>query len=202
MSDTDLENWDPLAPSDVAALLDGCPAPWWIAGGYAIDAFVGQPGRRSHEDIDVGLLARDQLVLRARLAGWDLFCADPPGTLRRWRQDEVLEEPIHDVWGRQAPDGPWRLALLLNTSDGGIWTYRRDDRLRRPLSELVWCADGIPYVAPEVQLLFKSKAPRPKDELDFDDSLPLLSGAQRSWLKDALELAHPGHPWLRRLGTA
>ena len=197
--DVDLENWDPLGPEDVAALFEACPVPWWIAGGYAIDAFVGRFDRRPHEDVDVGLLARDQLALRACLAEWDLYCADPPGTLRPWRPDEVLEEPIHDVWGRRDPDHPWRLALVLNTSASGEWTYRRDERIRRPLPELVWRSDGIPYLVPEVQLLFKSKTVRPKDEQDFEDSVPLLSRAQRRWLKEALELSHPGHRWSQRL---
>jgi hypothetical protein len=110
-----------------------------------------------------------------------------------------LEEPIHDVWGRRSPGEPWQIALLLNTSDSGVWTYRRDARIRRPVSELVWDLDGIPYLAPEVQLLFKSRNPRPRDEQDFVDSLPLLSGQQRAWLRRSLELAQPDHTWLRRL---
>jgi Aminoglycoside-2''-adenylyltransferase len=195
----ELERWEPLSPAGVAALLAPCPAPWWIAGGYAIDAFVGHLDRRTHEDIDVGLLASDQQELRGCLAGWELYCADPPGTLRPWRAGEALAEPIHDVWGRPGAAEPWRLALVLNTSEGPVWTYRRDPRVRRPLSELVWRSDDVPYLVPEVQLLFKSKTLRPKDELDFEDAAPLLAGEQRAWLRAALELAHPGHPWARRL---
>ena len=199
MTELDLGNWDPLDPTEVAGLLQGCSAPWWIGGGYAIDAFVGRFDRRPHEDVDIGLLAADQSAVRACLTGWELYCADPPGTLRPWLPGEHLEGPIHDVWARREVEGRWRLALMLNTSDSGIWTYRRDARIRLPLSELVWQVDDIPYLVPEVQLLFKSKTPRPKDETDFADSAPLLSASQRSWLRSSLEIAHPGHPWLRRL---
>ena len=94
MSDFGLGSWDPLAPSEVAMLLEECRAPWWIAEGFAIDAYVGRFDRRPHGDLDVGLLGRDQEAIRACLSGWDLHCADPPGRLR---------------------PGPWRLQLLTVT---------------------------------------------------------------------------------------
>ena len=196
MSDDGLGPWDPLTPAAVAELLEHCPAPWWIAGGYAIDAFVGQFDRRPHGDIDVGLLARDQAAIRAVLAGWDLNCADPPGKLRLWHHGEVLEEPIHDVWVREHPEGPWRLQLVLNPAEHDDWIYRRDSRIRRRVEQITWRSDGIPYLAAEVQLLFKSKNVRPKDDRDFADSLPLLSAQQRRWLRRSLELSDFGHPWL------
>jgi Aminoglycoside-2''-adenylyltransferase len=195
----DLENWDPLQPREVARILEGLEVPWWIAGGFAIDAFVGRFDRRPHEDIDVGLLARDQEALRTHLVGWELYCADPPGTLRLWCEGEHLEEPIHDVWCRPQPGAPWRLALVLNPSEGDFWIYRRDIRIRRPMPGFTFERDGIRYAAPEVQLLFKAKGLRAKDERDFDDAAPFLDADQRAWLRSALQLTSPAHPWLARL---
>lgn len=54
-------------------------------------------------------------------------------------------------------------------------------------------------MAPEVALLFKAKAPRFKDQRDFDRVLPYLDGAARAFLAWALEQAHPGHPWRAQL---
>ena len=59
--------------------------------------------------------------------------------------------------------------------------------------------DGIPYARPEVVLLFKAKAARPKDDGDLADVLPALDAGRRRWLADALELVHPGHRWLAQL---
>jgi hypothetical protein len=59
--------------------------------------------------------------------------------------------------------------------------------------------DGVPVIAPEIALLFKAKAPRFKDQRDFDRVLPYLGLAARSWLASALEQAHPGHPWRARV---
>ena len=104
------------------------------------------------------------------------------------------------TWARE-PRGPWRLDVIRERWDGETWIYQRDPRDPRarlasssPVSD-----EGIPYVQPEVALLFKAKAPRPKDERDFDFVLPYLDRRRREWLRDALNLVHPGHRWLDRL---
>ena len=194
--------WDPLRPDEVAILLTGFDAPWWIAGGYAIEAFAGR-AFRDHGDTDIGLLSGDQLTIQAHLNAWDLHAADPPGTLRPWLRGETLPPGVHDIWARAGPGQPWRFQLMLNESDAGDWVFRREPRIRRTLDSCVWRQEGIPYFAPEVQLLFKAKAPRPKDEADFEAALPLLDATQRTWLLHALNLAEPASPWRSRLtGTA
>ena len=50
-----------------------------------------------------------------------------------------------------------------------------------------------------IALLFKAKAPRFKDQRDFDRVLPHLDQAARNWLASALEQAHPDHPWHARV---
>ncbi|WP_336206987.1 hypothetical protein [Nonomuraea sp. LPB2021202275-12-8] len=75
----------------------------------------------------------------------------------------------------------------------------RDPRIHRPLAELTLEEDGFHRLAPEVQLLYKAKGSRPKDETDFEAVLPLLSDGQRRWLDEALETEHGTHPWHERL---
>ncbi|MDF3291551.1 hypothetical protein P3G67_20430 [Streptomyces sp. RB6PN23] len=58
---------------------------------------------------------------------------------------------------------------------------------------------GIPYLAPEVQLFYKAKAKRDKDETDFEAVLPLLDEPQRKWMAEAVKVIAPDHPWRRRL---
>lgn len=57
---------------------------------------------------------------------------------------------------------------------------------------------GVPHLAPEIQLFFKAKRPRPKDEIDFAAVLPLLTAQQRRWLSDALAYSFGAHPWQAR----
>jgi hypothetical protein len=196
MSLTELP-WEPLSPAEVAALFSGVP--WWIAGGYAIELAVGRPVR-SHADIDVLLLRRDQLAAQRALAGWEWWAADPPGVLRPWRAGEILPSYVHDVWCRPAGTQHWRVQVMLDESAGEEWVSRRDRRLRRPLDELTRLSPaGIPYLAPEIQLCYKAESPRAKDEIDFTAALPLLSGEQRRWLANAITISIGTHPWLDRL---
>ncbi|HLZ07593.1 MAG TPA: amino acid transporter, partial [Chloroflexota bacterium] len=171
--------------AEVVALFDRMPAPWWIAGGWAIDLFVGSP-TRPHHDIDVGIFHRDQLVAQETLGGWDLHAADPPGGLRKWQTGEVLRPAIHDIWCRRSPTAPWSLQLMLNDAEGDSWAFRRDHRITMPLARLIHrTADGTPYLAPEVQLLFKSRVGRrEKDAADFEAVLPRLDEDGRNWLAE------------------
>jgi hypothetical protein len=197
---TELGAWAPLTPVEVTGLFEGFEAPWWIAGGWAIDAFVGHL-TREHGDIDVSVLRRDQLAAQSQLAGWDLHAAEPPGTLRPWLPGEVLPTAVHDIWCRPSPGEPWRLQLMLDEAEGDMWLFRRDSAIKRSLASLVWKRDGIPYLVPEVQLLYKATATviLPKSEADFEACLPYLDAEQRRWLALTLPIAYPGHPWLECL---
>ncbi|MEV6236005.1 amino acid transporter [Lentzea sp. NPDC051838] len=178
--------WDPLSPAEVAGLFGDVR--WWIAGGHAIEMFVGRP-LRPHSDIDVLLLRRDQLAAQRALAGWEWWAADPPGTLRPWRPGEILPTGVHDIWCRPAGSDHWRVQVMLDESDGDDWVSRRHPRVRRSISSIGNAtASGIPYLVPEIQLFYKSTAPRPKDQIDFDAALPLLSAVQRQWLADTLAI--------------
>jgi hypothetical protein len=202
MAVPDLGPWQPLAVRDLAPLLAGMAFPWWVAGGWAIDLFVGHQ-TRLHDDLDVLVLRRDQLAVHQALRGWDLHAADPPGTLRPWAPGETLGASIHDIWCRPAAAAPWAVQLMLADVDatGTRWVFRRDSRVTGSLSSLGRrSAEGITYVAPEVQLLYKAKqAPLPKDEEDFAVALPLLDAPSRRWLTQALITLQPEHPWLERL---
>ncbi|MFF8279123.1 hypothetical protein ACF05T_23855 [Streptomyces lateritius] len=50
-----------------------------------------------------------------------------------------------------------------------------------------------------MQLFYKAKATRDKDETDFEAVLPLLDAPARTWLADAINAIAPDHLWLRRL---
>lgn len=188
--------WEPARPAEAAAIFSAMPCPWWIAGGYAIELAIGRPVRE-HDDIDVLMLRRDQLHIQQALRGWEWWAADPPGTLRPWQPGERLQEGIHDIWCRPGPGKPWRVQLMLDESDNGDWVSRRDPRIRRPLSGIgKTSSDGIPYLTPEIQLFYKARNRRPKDETDFTAVLPHLTQAQRQWLSTALTRTYGSqHPW-------
>ncbi|HEX3269221.1 MAG TPA: aminoglycoside adenylyltransferase, partial [Ktedonobacterales bacterium] len=195
--------WEPWSPSDVATFFAPLTVPWWIAGGWAIDLFLGRQ-TREHEDIDVQILRRDQQAVRALFGAWDIQAALPPPRdeawpFRSWRLGEELDADIHDVWCRPEPTQPWALQLMLADTQDDSWLFRRMPAIKRPVDTIGCATDEIPYLAPEIQLLYKAKGLRPKDEADFAQVLPALDQERRHWLRNALAEAHPDHPWLERL---
>jgi hypothetical protein len=51
-----------------------------------------------------------------------------------------------------------------------------------------------------VQLFYKSRGSRSKDEVDFRACLPLLGADATQSLRERIALFHPdGHPWLAML---
>jgi hypothetical protein len=190
--------WAARTPQDAAELLAGYDRPWWIAGGWAIEAFTGVP--RAHGDVDPSIPRSDVGALRRHLDGrLDVWEADS-GTLRPLLDgdDEVTDE-CENLWLRPSGAEPWEYDVILMHTTPTTWTFKRDARISRPLGDIVWERDGIRYLSPEVQLLHKARALRPQDRADFHACAPLLDDAARTWLVDALELAHPHHPWLESL---
>lgn len=199
-----LGKWRPWSPHEVATFFAALHVPWWIAGGWAIDLFLGRQ-TREHEDIDVQILRHDQDAVRARFGAWDMQAAlpqprDEAWPFRPWRPGEILDLSIHDIWRRPATTEPWALQLMIADTRDEWWLFRRMPSIMRPSVAIGSdTANGIPYLAPEIQLLYKAKGLRPMDEADFTQALPMLRQEQRQWLRNALATAHPQHPWLKRL---
>ena len=59
--------------------------------------------------------------------------------------------------------------------------------------------NDLPYLAPEIVLLFKSRSTRPKDTKDFTDVAALLDPTRREWLHAHIAPRYPNHPWLTAL---
>ena len=200
----DLSLWDAWRPEEAAARLVGVQAPWYVAAGWAIDLFLGEE-TREHEDLEIAVPRARFSEIAERLAGFELFIPDgdltDPGLVWPFAGAPKALDARHQTWVREPATGIWRLDVFREPSEGDTWIYRRDERIRLPYSDVIErTGDGIPYARPEVVLLFKAKPPeRPKDEADFAAVLPRLGASRRSWLADALGLAHPGHPWLERL---
>lgn len=84
--------------------------------------------------------------------------------------------------------------------DGETWICRHDPTIRLSYGEIIHrTVDGIPYLAPELVLLFKAKHTGPKDQADFDHTVPHLTPAQRQRLCTLLTRAYPGHRWQANL---
>jgi Aminoglycoside-2''-adenylyltransferase len=191
----DLDAWEAWSPAEAARLLEGLEAPWYVAAGWALDLFLGRQ-TRPHIDLEVGIPGQRFAEVRERLGGYELVVV---GDGHGWPLTESTLAAHHQTWVRE-PGGPWRVDVFREPWDGDVWICRRDPRIRLARDALISRSrEGIPYAAPEVVLLFKAKATRPKDDDDFATVLPYLDAAARRWLRRSLELVHPGHRWLGEL---
>ena len=191
-----IDDWNPLSPQEVGELFRDYPGFWAIAGGWALDLFVGEVTRK-HGDIDIQLDRADVGILHASLPGWLLYAAH--GELDLWEPGTILPGEIDNLWCRR-PGRPWQFQLMLGPFTATEWIYRRDARIQGPREDAVTWIDGLPVLAPEIQLLYKAKRPnQPKDEHDFAQALPRMSAAQRQWLAYSLRMLHGDHPWLPAL---
>lgn len=199
MADDRSGPWAPMSLDDARRELAGCRAPWWFTGGHALELFVGRSWR-AHDDLDVGIRRDDATAVldHLRSHGWEPVIA-AAGTLSPWHGGPLLEDAHqNNVWCRR-PGGPWQLDVTVGDGDDHRWVYRRDRAITRSWAEAVLVRDGVRFLAPELQLLFKSKDVRPKDTVDVEVVAPLLDGGGLALLAAQLRAGHPWMPLLRRL---
>lgn len=186
----------PLGIDAACAELAGCPAPWWISGGHALDLFAGRSWR-AHDDLDIGIRRIDAVAVLGHLRsrGWEAQVA-AGGVLAPWDGGGLSAAASHNnVWCRR-PGGPWQIDVTVGDGDDARWIYRRDPAITRPWPEALCERDGVRYLAPALQLLFKGKSPRPKDTVDAHEVVPLLARTGGGGGLALLAVQLPaGHPW-------
>jgi hypothetical protein len=188
----DIDAWEPWHPQVLGERLAGLSVPWCIAAGWALDLFRGRQ-TRDHHDVEIAVPRAQFAEIAQRFPEVD-FYVPVDGALVAASPDTLAAE--HQTWALDRASGRWRFDVFREPHDGDVWICRRDARIRRPYADLIQRdASGLPFLAPEVALLFKAKALRGKDTADFTGTLPLLDADQRQWLADALALVHPDHPW-------
>ena len=200
---------EPVAP--IADLMSSFPAQWALCGGWAVDAWLGR-STREHADVDISVFVQDQQALFDHLTSWQLTAHGlnvEIDTHKLW-DGQPLEFPGHiharPDRGEVLPDGDlmpeqgFILDLQLGDRSGDEWVLNAEPRIAIPMANAVrespW---GLPTVAPEVLLFFKSIELRRRDKLDFARVLPHLTDEQREWLRDAV--SRLGHPWQAKLSA-
>ena len=185
------------SPNQVAQHLAGITTPWCVAAGWALDLFRGMQ-TREHGDIEIAIPAAAFPEIRDRFPGYT-FDAVSSGRIWEEASPDVLAA-THQTWLRDRATGDYLLDVFREPHDGETWICRRDETIRLRYSEIIHhTPGGIPYLAPELVLLFKAKHARPKDQADFDGTIPHMTPAQRQTLAELLARVHPEHHWLRSL---
>jgi aminoglycoside-2''-adenylyltransferase len=189
----DIEAWDAWHPRVVAQRLAGADFPWCVAGGWAVDLFLGEQ-TRPHGDLEIAVPYDAFVRVPPLVPELEFWVPQGQGRLAP-ASPATLAGESHQSWAFERAAGVWRVDVFREPHDGDTWICRREPRIRLPYSRVIVPGE-VPYLAPEIALLFKAKwSDLAKNQADFAAALPRLSEAQRTWLDDALALAHPDHPW-------
>jgi hypothetical protein len=187
----------------VCRFMSDFPGPWWVGGGWAIDAWAGGPSRE-HEDIEICVRRQEQQAIHAYCAGWQFFTPVD----NQWApmaQGELLEFPRFMLQLQRTPDTvvtvagmPPTFEFLLNDETHGEWIFRDDPRVHMPLDRVYGPTPlGVLAVVPAILLLHKAfTVYRAKDDHDFRRIYDHLTIDQRGWLKRHLDQMIPEHRWL------
>lgn len=209
-----------------ASLLKNCSCKYAVCGGYAIELFLNSKVR-SHGDIDVTVFwdDRDAIITYMQSLGWQIY--EPCGSGKAHHIADINKQLKikSNVFCFQ--DG-CELAKLVPTQENDIFTvdfigneqqtlnfieflfdsksedkfqYRRNSEITRDLAKAILINNGIPYLAPEIVLLYKSTdITRECNQLDFVSATGEMSKEQLLWLSKALHKQYPkGHQWAKAI---
>ncbi len=197
----DIDAWQPWTPNEVYRRFAGIDAPWCVVGGWAIDLWLGEQ-TRPHEDIEISILREDLDQFRAALPDCEFFAAGS-GEVTQLASQEPAED-ILQIWCLEKETQKWRLDIMIeprsrHTNARGTWRFKRDLSISKARHDVVLRdSNGVPFMRPEVVLLFKAKNIRAKDQFDFESVLSTFH-TEQYWLAEAIEKVHPQHPWIEKL---
>lgn len=209
--------------SETARLLADAPFSWAVCGGFALDLFLGRE-TRTHGDIDLCAREadRDSIVPFMQGQGWQVYEFRGMGKMR------LLDAAPFSEPGRNllcVLPGCSLVEFFPSDEEGLLWHKFHHSGIRE-LNYLEFlftpCTDegfifsanppillpmdkaflkspeGIPFLAPELALLYKASRPQePNAAEDFRAVFPALGEEQRRWFASCLRKLYPEeHPWL------
>ena len=196
---------------------------WAVCGGFALDLFLDR-NIRTHGDLDICVFEKDRETIKryALDKGWRVYEFRGQGKVRPLDAtmasdagrnmmcvkdgcDIVKFYPCEDeglLYHRFFHTGMKKfcyLEFLFNRKDDEYLVLNREKGLQRALSKAILHRDGIPYLAPEIALLYKAvNAGHPDYQLDYRQTYPHLNDDQKQWFVQGMNLQYPdGHVWIR-----
>ncbi len=183
---SDFSNWKPYSIEQIKLLFNAADFTWGIAGGWAIDLYIGRQTRR-HEDLDIMILSCEQQELFDYLKGFTVYVAKD-GKLSIWSGQKIDDR--YSLWVSERESTPFIFEILLMDTVEEKWIYKRNRMISGDLNRLfIDSKYDVKIVAPEIQLLYKLGASfvRDKDIQDLKTIYKFLNINQLEWLKSSLK---------------
>lgn len=196
-----------------------------FCGGQALDIFLGYQSRL-HGDIDICAFwdDRDKIIEYMLSQGYKVFemlgggrahpITSTNGLVRLKKNIFCCLEgcPLVKTYPIEEDGNCWMeffhvgqtkldyIEFLFNDKSSTAFEYWRNREIILELSKTILFAEGIPYLAPEMILLYKSTdTDREGYQQDFELAYKVMSDSQKLWLQNALKREFPdGHKWIMR----
>ena len=195
--------------------------PWAICGGFALDLFLERE-IRTHSDIDICVFEKDrEKIFQYMLQNnWRVYEFRGQGKLRPLDTGSISETGrnlmcingncnfvklfpckeenfmYHEFIHSGIKEFNY-LEFLFNVIDEEDFVFDKKRGIKRELGKAILFNSGIPFLAPEIVLLFKaSRSENPKYQYDFIQTYAHLNDEQQSWFSQNLDILYPnGHKW-------
>lgn len=193
-----------------------------VCGGYAIDLFLGVESRL-HGDIDI--LAywtdRNKIIEYMWTQGFEVYemlgdkmvhhITDVNNQFIKKRNIFCIKDGCEFV--RLKATGETNIyfveltptiqvklnfiEILFNDKTDEHFLYARNHNIKRDLGKAILYVEDVPYLAPELCLLYKSTDTERKSyQHDYDLSMQKMTYEQKEWLFNSLKIIYPtGHLW-------
>ncbi|HBN84663.1 MAG TPA: hypothetical protein DDZ89_12540 [Clostridiales bacterium] len=197
-----------------------------FCGGYAIELFLDRKIRK-HSDIDVSAFwqDRDKIILYMQSLGWQVYemcgggithhVTDVNFQIKSKRNIFCFKDGcslvkltpcdqagmVHIDFDHSGQTQLDFIEFLFNKQFDDSFLYARNENITLPLTKAILKRNEIPYLAPELVLLYKSTdIQREGYQLDYNSATAAMSNEQKSWLQQALKTMNPkGHMWLEAI---
>lgn len=219
--------WNKLV-SEANELLKNGGFEYAFCGGQALDLFLGYESR-IHGDIDICVFRKDRnrIIQYMQAQGFEVY--EMLGGGRAHHITDVSDQvevkrnifcfregcPLVKTYPPDADGSCWMeffhigqtqldfIEFLFNDKTEYAFEYARNREITLGLERAVLFSGGIPYLAPELCLLYKSTdTEREGYQQDFALARKAMNAFRREWLRNALLREYPGgHPWLDTAGT-
>ena len=209
---------------DANALLKQGGFEYQFCAGQAIDLYLGRE-TRVHGDIDICTYwpDRDRIIRYMQSQGFEVYemlgggrahrITDPSVQMYEKRNIFCFKDgcPLVKTYPLDENDCCWIeffhigqtelnfIEFLFNDRSETHFEYARDREIKRDIDRAFLECGGVPYLAPEICLLYKSTdIDREGYQQDFDLTYAVLGGEQKQWLQRALTRLYPdGHKWIK-----
>ena len=193
-----------------------------ICGGFALDLFTNTD-MRVHSDIDICVFEKDKDIIFRQMKDnkWVIYEFQGQGIVQLINDISELKSGhnlmclkndceiieffpcdrgdnyfLHEFCNKGISDFNY-IEFLFNTLVGDNFIFDNNTDIHRDMSKAIMKRNNIPYLSPELVLLYKAENfEREWYQFDFDNTIVKMNDEQITWFYNGLDILYPsGHKW-------